>query len=143
MIDQGVVVYYMNKLDFTLELKSQDLPKKIEYALFAKADDRLQRLREDHTDMTGAVVTVHALGHAETLYLYEVTVVVYGRPAHVVATQKEESPMTALIEALNAVERQIRQRREKLSKPWEQLGNLPVEEQEMMISETVVESTFG
>ena len=59
------------------------------------------------------------------------------RPDIITATQKEANPHLALHEALTAVTRQIRERREKLKKRWEQPGNLPVEQEitEVMTAE--------
>lgn len=119
----------MNELDFTLELNSEHLTKKIEYALFAKAETKLKELARGHTDLTGAAINIREPASGETPPLHEVTVVVYSRPDHIAATQKETNPQLALSGALVAAERQIRERREKLKKRWEQPGNLPVEQE--------------
>ena len=123
----------MKPLDFTMELKSDYLPKQIEYALFARADDHFQKLRDGHSDLTGAAINVHTPIRGQKPSLYEVTVVVYGRFDPLAATKKEESPMIALIGALDSVERQVRKRRRKLSKTWEQPGNHPVEREVMEV----------
>jgi ribosome-associated translation inhibitor RaiA len=115
----------LNELDFTMELNSDDLAKEVEYDLFTQAEISLKKLAEGHSDMTGAAINVRQPAPGN----YEVTVVVYSRPDHVAATQKEADPFLALDEALTAVTRQIRERREKLKKRWEQPGNLPVEQE--------------
>lgn len=127
----------MNELDFTLELNSDNLTKETEYALFTEADTRLKALSGGHTDLTGAAITIRQPAHGETPILYEVTVVVYSRPNHIAATQKEADVYQAFNGALNAAERQIRERREKLKKTWEQPGNHPIEQEiaEVMIAE--------
>jgi ribosome-associated translation inhibitor RaiA len=119
----------MNKLEFTLEMNSEHLPKEAEYELFTTAETRLKQLAADQTDLVGAAINIRRPASGETVPLHEVTVVVYGRPHHISATQKEANPPMALDAALNAVERQIRDRREKLKKPWEQPGNHPIEKE--------------
>jgi ribosome-associated translation inhibitor RaiA len=119
----------MDELDFTLELNSENLPKTLEYDLYTEAETRLKQLAAGHTDLTGAAVNVRRPAHAEETPLYEVTVVVYSRPKHIAATQKEENPQLALKGALQGAERQIRERRKKLKKRWEQPGNRPVEKE--------------
>lgn len=119
----------MNELDFTLELNSEHLSKTVEYDLFTEAETQLKKLATGHKDMTGAAINVRQPAHRETTPVYEVTVVVYGRPEPIAATQKEAEPQLALKGALNAAERQIRERRDKLKKRWEQPGNLPVEQE--------------
>lgn len=119
----------MNELDFTLELNSEHLAKETEYELFTEAETRLKELAEGHTDLTGAAINIRRPASGETPSVHKVTVVVYGRPDHIAATQKETTPQLALRAALDAAERQIRERREKLKKRWEQPGNLPVEQE--------------
>lgn len=119
----------MTKLDFTLELTSEHLPEEAEYALFVEAETRLRKLADGHTDLVGAAINIQRVRFGETAVLHEVTVVVYSRPDHVAATEKDTDPRRALRGALDAVERQVRDRREKLKKRWEQPGNLPVEQE--------------
>ncbi len=119
----------MNELEFTLELNSEDLPKTIEYRLFTEAEERLKNLAANHTDMTGAAINLRRPASGETAFLHEVTVVIYCRPQHIAATEKDASPEQALKGALDAAERQIRERRKKLKQPWKQPGNLPVEQE--------------
>lgn len=120
---------YMNELDFTLELNSEDLPKTAEYDLFAEAEERLKSLAANHTDMTGAAINLRRPASGETAFLHEVTVVIYGRPNHIAATETDATPDQALKGALDAVERQVRERRKKLKQHWKQPGNLPVEQE--------------
>ncbi len=130
----------MSELDFTLELNSEHLPKEIEYDLFTEAEERLQKLAAGHTDVVGAAINVRRPAHGETTPLHEATVVVYSRPDHVAATQKEADPQLALRKALAVVERQIRERRNKLKKRWEQPGTHPVEQE---ISEVIASEAEG
>lgn len=132
----------MNELDFTLELDSEHLSKQIEYDLFTEAETRLKQLAEGHDDLTGAAVNIRQPAVGETTPLHEVTVVVYSRPNHISATKKSDSPQMALKAALDAAERQIRERRKKLKHRWKQPGNLPVEQEvnEVIASEEVLSS---
>lgn len=113
----------VNKLDFTLEMNVEDVGEVTEADLAAKADKRLRELTKGNQDMTGAAITVRRAAKGETPHLYEATVVVYVRPERVTVTEQKGSPTAALNGALDAIERQIRERREKLSKPWEQPGH--------------------
>ena len=124
----------VNELDFTLELTSEHLNKDQELELFTTAEDRLLDLADGHTDMTGAAIMLRAPAHGETTPIHTANVVVYARPEHVNATEKAGDPFIALDNALDAVERQIRERREKLKKRWEQPGNLPIEQEIMEIN---------
>jgi ribosome-associated translation inhibitor RaiA len=113
----------VNELDFTIEFKAEGLNEVTEADLFDEAYSRLQKLTEGHTDIVGAAVNITKPAQAETSFIYEATVVVYGRPDHTAGTEKGENPTIALKGALDAVERQVRSRREKLGKPWEQPGD--------------------
>jgi ribosome-associated translation inhibitor RaiA len=108
--------------DFTIEFKADGLNEVTEADLFAEAENRLRKLTKGHTDIIGAAVNITKPAQAETAFIFEATVVVYGRPDHTAATEKGDNPTIALKGALDAVERQVRSRREKLGKPWEQPG---------------------
>lgn len=116
----------MKELDFTLELNAEGLSDRLEAELFAEADSRLRELASDHSDLTGAAINIRQPAKTETAFLHEVTVVVYSRPEHIAATAKEADPIIALNDSLSAVERQVRERREKLRDKWKQPGNEPV-----------------
>lgn len=129
----------MNELDFTIELNSQGLSDRVEADMFLEADTRLRELAGDHNDLTGGAINVRQPAQApETPFIYEVTVVAYGRPEHMAATKKDGDPMIALKEALNAIERQVREKRDKLREHWKQPGNTPVEREiaEIIAAET-------
>ena len=116
----------MEELDFTIEFNSQGLSDQVEAEMFAEADSRLRELAGDHDDLTGAAINVRRPAKTETSFIYEVTVVVYARPNHIAATEKEADPMITLKNSLNAVEKQVRKKREKLRDRWKQPGNDPV-----------------
>lgn len=120
----------MNELDFTLELSTDLDNDTFEDSLFAEADGRLRALRGEHTDITGAAVTIRTEAAGVTP-LYEATVVARVRPDSVIGREQDRSPADALNGALEAVERQVKEKRAKLGRPWEQPGNEPPD-QEML-----------
>ena len=77
-------------------------------------------MAEGHTDLIGASVVLEQPAQAESAYLYQARVVVYGRPDHIAAVEKDASLERALRGALDAVERQVRERRAKLAEHWKQ-----------------------
>jgi ribosome-associated translation inhibitor RaiA len=105
---------------FEFEFYSEDLPSpQLEEEMRAEAGRRMRELAMGQDDMVGASVAIEKPAHGETTYLYEARVVAYIKPGNVVAAKKADSGMSALQEALDAVERKVRERREKLSRPWE------------------------
>jgi hypothetical protein len=88
----------------------------------AKARQRMLALAEGHHDVIGASVALERPAVRESAYLYEARVVAFVRPDNVVAVEKADTPEGALKASLDAVERQVRQKREKLRKPWQRPG---------------------
>jgi hypothetical protein len=109
-------------LDFTFEFHTEipDLRDAYLYELRTKAERQLLALSEGHTDLTGASIALEKPAEAESAYLYQARVVVYARPEHVAAVEKDETIEGALSGALDAVERQVRERRAKLAERWKQ-----------------------
>ena len=91
-----------------------------EDALRAEAERRLLALTEGHDDLIGASVTIEELTGETTPHRYQSAVVVYKRPENIAATEKAESAEGALKGALSAVERQVREFRERLRETWKQ-----------------------
>jgi ribosome-associated translation inhibitor RaiA len=85
----------------------------------AETESRLRKLAEGRTDMVGAAVAVEELSHDQTPHSYRARVVVYIRPENIAAEEQGETLEGTLKEALEVIERQVRQRREKLNKQWE------------------------
>ena len=105
----------MDKANFPVEFNNEiDDIKKSENEYYTLAVDRLSKLAEGHTDMSGAVVNFKkpAKEH-QTSYINEVTIVVYMGSDHIAATEKGEHFQSTLNGALDAVERQIRERRKQ------------------------------
>jgi ribosome-associated translation inhibitor RaiA len=84
-------------------------------------------LAKDHQDMTGASITLSQPAHGETPYLYRVSIVVYMRPDNVYADEKSDTLEGATKGACGSIERQVRERRNKLGEPWKH-PDLPSEE---------------
>jgi len=105
----------MDKLNFPIEFNNEiDNVKKSENEFYTLAADRLSKLAEGHNDISGAVVNLKqpAKEH-QTAYINEVTIVVYMGSDHIAATEKGEQFESTLDGALNAVERQVHERREQ------------------------------
>jgi hypothetical protein len=108
----------MKGLDFHLEFQSE--LKHPTDELIIEADRRLRTLAEGHSDMVGASVAMEELTGRETPYVYLARVIAYIRPDNIVAVEKSDSPEAALKGALSAVERQVREKRDRLRKQWQQ-----------------------
>lgn len=89
-----------------------DLPD-AEY--YDTAYSQITDLAEGHKDITGASVSLEELSSEETPHAYQARVVLYVRPTNIVATEKMPSALDALQNALDAVIKQVREKREKLS----------------------------
>lgn len=89
-------------------------------ALRLETDRRLRTLTEGHTDITGASVALEELTGETTPNRFQARVVVYMRPDNIASVEKAETAEGALKGALSAVERQVRQARDKLRETWKQ-----------------------
>jgi ribosomal subunit interface protein len=89
-------------------------------ALRNEAERRLSKLAAERRDMIGASVVIEQPSDAETRYLCEARVVAYIRPENVAATDKSDDVLSALKGALDAVERQVREGRDRRRKPWKE-----------------------
>lgn len=107
----------MSKSDFYID-SNINLPH-LKDILESEAESRLRELARDHTDMVGANVTMEELSHSETPHAYQAIITAFIRPEDIVAVELADSPEAALDGALEALERQVRQRRDKLRQPWE------------------------
>ncbi|MBN1312084.1 MAG: HPF/RaiA family ribosome-associated protein [Anaerolineae bacterium] len=116
----------MTELDFTIEFNSDVTGEATEMELFTEADERLRDLAGDHNDLTGAAITLRAPAHGKTPPVYEATVVVYARPENIAATEKTPDLNAAMKGALDAVERQVREKRDKFREHWKRPANEPV-----------------
>jgi hypothetical protein len=112
----------MDEVVFPVEFRNQaGLPGRTEYEMHMEADRRLRALSKGHTDITGASVSVEELTGDVTPHIYQVTIVLYMRPEHIVAVEKRDSAISALKGALSAAERQVREERNRRREPWKPL----------------------
>lgn len=88
--------------------------------LNTEAEQRLRKLAEGHNDIIGAAVSLDELTGDETPHFYQARIVVYMRPSDLASVEKADDPVTALEEALESIERQVRDYREKLRERWKQ-----------------------
>lgn len=104
--------------DFEWQNKLGDIGD-LEVKLRDEAETRLQKLSRGHTDVTGAsIILEHIDKNAATPYLFRARVVAYTRPEYTAGIEEADTAMAALKGALNAVERQVREKREKLRETW-------------------------
>jgi ribosome-associated translation inhibitor RaiA len=84
-------------------------------------ETRLLTLAGDRTDLKGAAIAVTEPAQSNERsapHIYQARILVEMRPDNVVAVQKADSLEGALKGALNAVERQVREKRKKLKETW-------------------------
>jgi ribosome-associated translation inhibitor RaiA len=86
--------------------------------LKAEVEERLRKLASEDTDIVGAAVAVTAPGKGVEPFFFQARVVVYGRPENIAAVKQDDTVQVALRETLSAIERQVREKREKLGEPW-------------------------
>jgi ribosomal subunit interface protein len=104
-------------MDLPIELQNATDQTGDDKKLYIMVEDRIRDLAQGHTDITGAAVNLTQPSQDnETAYIFEATVVLYVRPENIAANEKEGDLEGALKGALDAVERQIRKKREKLRK---------------------------
>ncbi|MGC9468990.1 MAG: HPF/RaiA family ribosome-associated protein [Anaerolineae bacterium] len=108
----------MSQTDFSFEFMSEIAQP--DERLRMEAEERLRALREGHTDIVGASVALEELTGSETPHRYQARVVLYMRPKNMATVEKAPDPMTALQDAMDTVERQVREYREKLRERWKQ-----------------------
>ncbi|MGC9335281.1 MAG: HPF/RaiA family ribosome-associated protein [Anaerolineae bacterium] len=106
----------MNIPDFDFEFYSEVPDPGDE--LRAESLERLLALAEGHDDLIGASVALEELTGATTPYRYQVRVIAFIRPDNIAAVEKAETSLGALKGALTALERQVREYREKLRETW-------------------------
>jgi ribosome-associated translation inhibitor RaiA len=105
----------MDSASFPIEFNNEiDDIKKSENKYYTLAVDRLSKLAKGHNDISGAVVNFKqpAKEH-QTAYINEVTIVVYMGSDNIAATEKGERFQSTLDGALDAVERQVHERRKQ------------------------------
>ena len=105
----------MNETSFAIEFNNEiDGIKESENEYYAQAADRIKQLAEGHDDILGGAINLKlpTKGHHKT-YLYEVKIVVHMGATHIAATEEGKEIQSTLDRALDAVERQVLEHREK------------------------------
>ncbi len=102
--------------DFPVEIRSES--DGFTDKLREKALSRLTELKGDHTDIVSAAITIEDVAKGEEAFRYEFKVIVHMRPEPVFASKQSDSVEAAMKAALDALERQVRDRRAKLKEHW-------------------------
>lgn len=76
---------------------------------------RLNELASVHSDIVGAAVSLEKVADTTTYDVHRVRIIVYKRPKDVVVSKQDADPMVALREALDTLEKQIRESRDRLA----------------------------
>lgn len=76
---------------------------------------QLRDLASTHSDMIGAAVALEKVADTQTYDVHRVRIVVYKRPQDIVVSKQDPDPMVALRDALDTLEEQVRETREKLA----------------------------
>lgn len=80
-----------------------------------ETEQRLRGLASEQSDIVGAAVSLEKVADTQTYDVLRVRIVVYKRPQEIVVTKQGEEPMVTLREALDTLEAQVRESREKLA----------------------------
>lgn len=95
----------------TLSIEYHSDTAELTDALKAKTEERLAKLTKRRRDITGAIVTVNTASGDTQPREYRVHVTIHQRPENASAVEKGETVAGALSGALDAAERQVRERR--------------------------------
>ena len=88
-----------------------------------ETQQRLQELARGHADMVGAAVSLEKVADTTTYDVHRVRIVVYMRPKDTVVAKQDADAMVALRDALDTLEKQIREARDKLAQRNTHRGN--------------------
>ncbi len=100
------------RTDFAIEYAVEDAT--FTEDMKSKVAGRMQRLAGGHKDIAGAAVAIVNVKGTKRNASYRCRLVVYIKPANIVAVHKAATEAAALMDALDAAERQVRQQRERL-----------------------------
>jgi ribosome-associated translation inhibitor RaiA len=106
----------MTQSDFYVDFNSE-VPN-FDEALQQEVDQRLRELAEERNDIVGAAVAVTQPAKANSPFVYQARIVIYKRPEDLAAVKQADSINGAIKDALEAIERQVREQRKKLDEPW-------------------------
>lgn len=103
----------MGSSDFYIDYNI-DVPEAGE-AFKRETENRLRELASAHADMVGAAVSLEKVADTTTYDVHHVRIVVHKRPKDLVVTKQDADSMVALREALDTLEKQVRESRDKLA----------------------------
>ena len=98
--------------DLAIEYRTEDAT--LTDDMKAKVVRRLQRLAGGYRDISGAAVAIENVRGTKRNASYRCRLVVYVKPTNIAAVHKASSETVALLEALDAAERQIREQRARM-----------------------------
>jgi len=104
----------LNIANFPIEFNNEiNEIKKSENKYYSLAVDRLSKLAGEHDDISGGLVNFKQPAQGrESSHIYEVTIIVYMKDSNqVAATEKGKRFQATLNGALDAVKRQVQERR--------------------------------
>lgn len=84
---------------------------KISEHLASKVRHRIDTWSRGHHDISSAYVSLRQLSGKKTVHQYEAKIVLYHRPANLVAAHKSSAIPEAMAGAVSAIERQLREHR--------------------------------
>lgn len=117
--DSNKMEHEKANFDFEFNNMAGDLGDLLLDRMQQEAENRLRKLARGHTDLTGASVALEREDkQAITGFPVRARVVVYTRPDYIAGVETAVDAMAALKGALNAVERQVREKRDKLRETW-------------------------
>lgn len=105
----------MTSSDFPIEIHSESA--EFTQDLEEKTVERLRAIKGEHSDIVGASINIKEIAKGEDPRV-EFKAVAYARPDRIVASEKSHNIRTAMKGALDALERQVREKRKKLKEHW-------------------------
>jgi ribosome-associated translation inhibitor RaiA len=103
----------MGNSDFYIDYNSEVSDVSSEFK--RETEQRLRELASSDTDIIGAAVSLEKVADTQTYDVYRARIVVYKRPQDIAVAKQEPNPMVALRDALDTLEEQVRESREKLA----------------------------
>lgn len=77
-------------------------------------ESRISKLAHSHRNISGASVALECVSGSNKRAEYKVRLVVYCKPTNIAASRTQDSVRLAVSEALEAIERQVREQRERM-----------------------------
>lgn len=112
-LDNQTIPYeFLNRAPEMSDTQDEQLRTMIEQAI--------AKLAKDHHDITGAAVALEPVAQNGAPFVFRGRVVLYMRPENIAGVAEHDTPEGALRGALHAVERQVREARDKLRERYKQ-----------------------